>query len=154
MRRLWLFALLGGVCITAGVRVRASDATAAYVVVSRLVFEPNTDAPERVQIWGAFAMAKPNDRNDYLEPQRGYLYVQVPSANAAQARLEWRDLQGSAGKRQIIGFGSRYTLNARLRSADETPRAPDTYTLASGLYRIRTDTSYPPMKALLDFSAR
>jgi hypothetical protein len=134
--------------------IHASDPTAAYVIVDRVVFEPTERAAERIQIWGAYSVAKPNDRSDYLPPQRGYMYFQLPAAGGERAIREWHDFAMQAGRREIVGFGSRYSLVARLRPDTEKPAAPDTYTLESGLYRVRADTSYAPMKALLDFSAR
>ncbi|HWN99480.1 MAG TPA: hypothetical protein VNS63_09445, partial [Blastocatellia bacterium] len=34
-----------------------SDWTGVYARVDKVVFEPNAGAPERIQIWGAFALA-------------------------------------------------------------------------------------------------
>ena len=59
--------------------VFASDPVAVYTRVDRVVLEPNAEAPQTIQIWGVFAMAKPEDRNDYLPPSRGYLYFVLPS---------------------------------------------------------------------------
>ena len=36
----------------------ASDPTGIYGFVDRVVFEPNDTTPERVQVWGGFALAK------------------------------------------------------------------------------------------------
>ena len=64
--------LLGVVlCVTL---THASDPTAVYTRIERVVLEPNAEAPQAIQVWGVFAMAKPDDRNDYLPPKRGYLY--------------------------------------------------------------------------------
>ena len=64
--------LLGVVlCVTL---TYASDPTAVYTRVERVVLEPNAEVPQAIQVWGVFAMAKPDDRNDYLPPMRGYLY--------------------------------------------------------------------------------
>lgn len=58
----------------------ASDPTAVYARVDKVVLEPNTDSPQAIQVWGVFAMAKPDDRNDYLAPARGYLYFTLDLA--------------------------------------------------------------------------
>jgi hypothetical protein len=58
---------------TAATAISASDPTAVYARIDRVVLEPTADAPQRAQVWGVFAMAKPNDRNDYLPPARGDL---------------------------------------------------------------------------------
>jgi hypothetical protein len=40
-----------------GLMVRASDTMAFFGIIEKVVFEPNPGAPERVQLWGAFADA-------------------------------------------------------------------------------------------------
>jgi len=135
------------VCATTAL---ASDPTAVYTRVDRVVLEPNGDAPKTVQIWGVFAMAKPDDRNDYLPPARGYLYLTLP-ADSRAARAEWSDLAQVAGTRQIVAFGSRYDLKARLRRPDERPADPDRYSLNFGLTKVRGRTDYAPVRALAAF---
>jgi len=130
--------------------VLASDPVAVYSRVDRVVLEPNAAAPETIQIWGVFAMAKPEDRNDYLPPARGYLYFTRP-ADARAGRAEWADLAQIAGTGQIVAFGSRYDLHARLRRSDERPAEPDRYSLNFGLSKVRGRTDYPPIRALAAF---
>lgn len=126
----------------------ASDRTAVYARIDKVVLEPGADAPQRVQVWGVFAMAKPNDVNDYLAPARGYLYFAL-AANPQAAQKEWADLQSVAGTSQIVGFGSRWELKARVRNADEKPANADPYALGIGVTKIRR-TDYAPIRALLD----
>jgi len=130
--------------------VSASDPTAVYTRVDKVVLEPNAEAPQTIQIWGAFAMAKPGDRNDYLAPARGYLYFTLP-ADSRAARAEWADLAQVAGTGQIVSFGSRYDLKARLRRPDERPADPDRYSLNFGLTKVRGRTDYAPIRALAAF---
>jgi len=130
--------------------VFASDPVAVYTRVDRVVLEPNAEAPQTIQIWGVFAMAKPEDRNDYLPPARGYLYFALPS-DARAARAEWADLAQVAGTGQIVAFGSRYDLHARLRRSDEPPADPDRYSLNFGLSKVRRRTDYAPVRALAAF---
>jgi len=130
--------------------VSASDPTAVYTRVDKVVLEPNAEAPRTIQIWGVFAMAKPEDRNDYLPPARGYLYFSLP-ADARAARAEWADLAQVAGSGQVVSFGSRYDLKARLRRADERPADPDRYSLNFGLTKVRGRTDYAPIRALAAF---
>jgi hypothetical protein len=54
-------ALLAGTAFAA----RASDPTGIYAFVDRVVFEPSDTAPERIQVWGGFALAKTENRDDY-----------------------------------------------------------------------------------------
>jgi hypothetical protein len=129
--------------------VRASDPTAVYARVDKVVAEP-PDRPETIQIWGVFALAKANDRNDYLPASRGYLYFKL-SSNQDAARREWSDLKQVAGTTQIVSFGSRYELHPRLRAPSEPPANPDPYTVSMGLTKVRGKTDYAPIRTLLDF---
>jgi hypothetical protein len=66
--------LLGKVLLVLGVSAtlsHASDPMAVYARVDKVVLEPNGDAPQTIQIWGVFAVARPDDRNEYLAPVRG-----------------------------------------------------------------------------------
>ena len=127
----------------------ASDLTAVYARVDRVVFEPNPDAPDAIQIWGVFSLAKPNDRNDYLPAARGYLYF-IASGNRETVRKEWTDLKTIAGTGQIVAFGSRSQLQPRLLGK-ERPTDPDPYVVSIGLTKVRGKTEYAPVRALLDF---
>src|ERR1041385_7479883 len=56
-----------------------SDFAGIYAIIDRVVLEPNDTTPERIQIWGAFSMSQPEDRNHYMPPERGYLYYSLVS---------------------------------------------------------------------------
>jgi hypothetical protein len=131
-------------------RVEASDPMALYARVDRVVLEPTPDAPKAIQVWGVFALATRDNRNDYDAPVRGYLYFTL-SDNSPAALAEWADLKQVAGSGQIVSFGSRYQLKARVRHADEKPASPDPYIVSFGLNRARTDSGNPPVRALLAF---
>ena len=135
-------------CLAAGI-ARASDPVAIYSVIDRVVMEPNAQNPERVQIWGVFALAKPDNRNDYQAPQRGYLYFRLP-ASGNLARMEWNDLKTVAGTGVPVGFGSRWTMKARVRGPNDKPENPDPYEFGTGVVKIRSDTEYAPIKWLVD----
>lgn len=93
-----------------------------YGIVERVVLEPNERAPERIKIWGAFALLYTNQeplaeyhgRGSPYDPNRGYLYFKLPPAargdtkKLAQeaAKREWADLKAVAGTGQAITFGS------------------------------------------------
>jgi hypothetical protein len=128
----------------------ASDPTAVYARVDKVVLEPNADSPQTIQVWGVFAMAKPDNPNDYMAPVRGYLYFTLIGSNQA-ARAEWADLKQVAGTAQIVSFGSRYQLKARLRPSDERPTNPDPYGVNIGLTKVRGRTDYEPIRALAAF---
>ena len=132
----------------------ASDWVAVYALVDKVILEPDADKPEQIQIWGVFATAKPNDRNLYDAPRRGYLYFKLPQEKQDLARNEWSDFKGIAGKRKVVGFGNRYTMKLTVRKADEKPKAPDIYEVELGVVKDRSDTDYPPVKSILEFSDR
>ena len=129
---------------------RASDRVGVYAVIDKVVLEPNADAPERIQIFGVFALAERGDPNNYQPPQRGYLYFTAPAGKESVARNEWADLKNLAGKHQVVAFGTRWELRATVRKADDKPSSPDTYQLSTGVVKVRSDTSYAPIKSLLD----
>jgi len=122
----------------------ASDMTGVYAKIDRVVIENDT-----VQIWGVFAAAKPDDRNYYLPPARGYLFFKT-GPNAEMTRKEWNDLKQVAGTGEIVAFGSR-PFTARIRKSGEKPENPDTYPVNTGLTRVRGKTDYEPVRTLLDF---
>ena len=128
------------------VPAHASDPMALYARVDKVIVEPTSGA-QTIQIFGVFALAKPDDRNDYLAPARGYLYFTVKD-NPIAARAEWADLQRLAGTGQVVSLGSRYELKPRLRPLDEKPVNPDPYVVSIGLMRSRDDSGNPPVRAL------
>ena len=133
--------------VAAAASLSASDRVGVYGVIDKVVFEPNAENPDRVQLWGAFAVATRTDR-DYYEPvTTGYLYYKLP-ADARLARAEWRDLKTLAGTRKIAAFATRFGQAVRVRAAGETPQLPDTYALGIGVQTIRADRDYAPIKAL------
>lgn len=133
--------------VLAAVVAQASDRIGVYGVIDKVVFEPNAENPERVQLWGAFAIATRNDRDFYDPVARGYLYVKLAD-NAKLARAEWRDLKALAGTQKIAAFSARFGQSLRLRTPSETPQSPDSYTLGVGVQVIRRDLDYAPIKAL------
>ena len=129
---------------------RASDRVAVYAKVDRVVFEPGADAPERIQVWGVFSIAQPNNPNDYRPPAGGYLYFKQPGSRDA-ARREWADLKAVAGTGQFVAFGSRWDSAPRLRQANETPASPDVYGINIGVSKVQGRTDYAPIRALLEY---
>jgi len=131
---------------------QASDFVGVYALIDKVTLEPSADHPERIQISGVFAMAKPDDRNYYLAPQRGYLYFTLPTDRKDLALREWSDLKASAGTHMVVSFGDRAHLQMlKVRKTDEKPGSPDVYPLGFGLTRNRSDTDYSPVKSLLEY---
>jgi hypothetical protein len=126
-----------------------SDWVGVYARVDKVVLEPNASAPERIQIWGAFALASKEDRSSYQSPQRGYLYFSCKPGKEEICRKEWADLKASAGTGQVIGFGGRSPERPRLRKSEEKVAGPDQYPVNFGLVKMsdRRD-DYAPIRAL------
>jgi hypothetical protein len=135
--------VIAGLAI-AGVPLRASDPVGIYAVVKKVVFEPDSCAPTRVQIWGAFSMSNPQT-GGYGDVQAGYLYYSVPAdtsaAIVARNKLitnEWMDLKAVAGTGEVVGFAGRRGPFGRVRSINDAPQNPDAYPLMNvGVVRLR-----------------
>ena len=133
-------ALLGGLVIG----LSASGQAGVYGIVERVVFEPNAAAPERAQIWGAFAMIERTTDGFtnyvYRKPTAGYLYFTLPDvpANVDNVRKEWKDLATVAGTKQAVAFGywDRGQELARVREASGKPADPDVYYTNVGVVKL------------------
>lgn len=136
-----------GVAVTA---LRASDRVAVYARIDKVVLAPETGAPQTVQVFGVFSLAKPNDPNAYEPPAKGYLYFTL-AGDESLARREWADMKAVAGTRQIVAFGTRYGFQPRLRAEKDPPSNPDAYKTGTGLTKVNGNTDYPPVKGLVDF---
>ena len=129
-------AVVGVVTALATDVLRASDPVGVYAIVDKVVVEPSSGPPQRIQIWGAFALAQPENNDDYGAAQRGYLYFSCPQGQAEVCRNEWSDVQSVAGKSIGIGFGARRLNNGRVRKAEEKPASPDEYPIRMGVVRV------------------
>ncbi|MEK6409691.1 MAG: hypothetical protein AABN34_22435 [Acidobacteriota bacterium] len=127
----------------------ASDWIGIYARIDTVVFEPNATAPERIQIWGAFALASKQDRNSYDSARRGYLYYSIKPGKEDVCRKEWADLKAIAGTGQVIGFGGRNMPIGLVRKADDKATDPDVYPVGYGLMKMsERGTDYPPIHEL------
>jgi hypothetical protein len=129
---------------------RASDPVGIYGVIERVVFEPNSKKPERIQIWGWFEMANHETQFEYFEPKRGCLYYSLADGKQDVCRIEWKDLEASAGTGRCIAFGQRHTELGKVRKVGDELNAPVAYPVASGLFGLRDDTDYEPVEALVE----
>jgi hypothetical protein len=121
--------LVGVTLIFTAATLSASDPVGVYAIVQKVVFEPNDKAPERIQIWGVFALADTvRGGNSYAKPQHGYLYYSLPKGKESTALKEWADFKAVAGTGQGIAFGSRrYPMLVKVRPDSEKPASPDSY---------------------------
>jgi hypothetical protein len=156
-----VFALTLLLCTVALAPVGASGQAGIYGIIERVVFEPNAQAPERVQLWGAFAlvermMSAYPGLNNMTEVQgqfftnypfgpasRGYIYFKLPPAapDIANAKREWADLASIAGTKQAVAFGlwDRFRGDTRLmtiRAASVAPSDPDVYLTNLGVAKL------------------
>ncbi len=116
MTRRLASAAIVAVAAVAAPALQASGPLGIYGVVQRVVFEPDARAPERVQVWGAFAYvdgqpagtaASPGSRG-HSPVTRGYLYFRLPVFDGSMdtVRREWADLAAAAGTGDAVGFGA------------------------------------------------
>jgi hypothetical protein len=150
--------LLLGVCGTGAHETAVSGQSGVYAVVEKVVIEPSSGVPQRIQVWGAFAlMERSGDRFTtyvYRKPERGYMYFRISAVSMQDienTRREWSDLESVAGKKQAVAFGYwdnyRGDRNPTVRKADVKPENPDDYRTEIGL--IRLNTGVPGVEALL-----
>jgi hypothetical protein len=135
-RRFVVPVLLFAVLALSAVSLRASDRIGIYTIVEKVVFEPSEAAPQRVQIWGVFALADARSGSAYLPPRRGYVYYTIAPGKEEICRKEWADLKAVAGTGQGIGFGFRRDTATRVRKASDKVEAPDVYPVSIGLVRM------------------
>jgi hypothetical protein len=114
----------------------ASDPLGIYAIVDKVVLEPDDAAPQRVQVWGAFALSDGQSGDGYGAPQVGYVYYTCPQGQDRTCRNEWADIKSVAGKGVGIGFGGRYFPTGRIRKAGEKLASPDAYPIRMGVVRM------------------
>ena len=115
------------VALASAAEARASYPMGVFALVERVAIEPNEQTPERIQIWGAFALAEDLTGNRYAPPARGYLYYRCSDSATDRCGAEWADLKQMAGTGKWVAFESTEHLGARVRKANEKPVSPDTY---------------------------
>ena len=82
-----------------------------YGIVDKVVFEPDESAPERIRIWGLFAVPVPISSGMYRAPRRGILYFSLPPDREKSVRKEWVEPKRLAGSGQILGFTEYWVPN-------------------------------------------
>jgi hypothetical protein len=137
--RILTAAVLGG-CLAGTIAVYASDFTGVYAVVDKVVLEPSDTAPQRVQIWGAFALSDGQRGSNYKPAEKGYMYFTCEPGRESICRNEWTDIKSVAGKDSGIGWGYRYSPAGRVRKADEKPANPDVYPIHDGVVKVEKKT--------------
>lgn len=124
----WIPFVSSCVLLLAAAVARASGTLGVYGIVERVVFEPSASAPERVRVYGAFALyasaraaragtpdggpaissaaAAATSASAMSGSERGYLYFTLPfpETSHAAARREWADLAAVAGTGEPVAF--------------------------------------------------
>jgi len=132
-----------------GRAAEASDPVGVYALVEKVVLEPSADAPERAQVWGAFAVARLGRGDRYEAARWGYFDFALPEEQAEKARKEWKDLAAKAGSGEVVTFGNRYRQEGvRVRAPDEARGEATPYPLGLGLSRVR-NAAYGPIAQLM-----
>src|SRR5438552_4109754 len=95
--------LVVGVLLFAAAELIASGPVGIYAIIENVIFEPSEEAPERIQIWGAFAvvdggLTRPGATS---KPLRGYLYFKLPDGSAQEQDRKSTRLNSS---HQIISY--------------------------------------------------
>jgi hypothetical protein len=138
-------------CLPAAGR-SVSGQSGVYAVVERIVLEPASGPPERIQVWGAFALMERMREGFtsyvYRKPVRGYMYFRLPperpevgaSPDVENARKEWRDFATIAGTKQAVAFGywDQYRGDSMptVRTAEAKPVNPDPYLMDVGVVKL------------------
>ena len=134
--------LAGTVLAFTAMTVTASDPVGIYAMVDKVVFEPSEAAPQRVQVWGVFALAVPPG-DTYTAAARGYMYFTASQGREAVAKKEWADLKSVAGTGVGVGFGARYTATGTVRKATEKVANPDVYPIGgNGISKVHPYSGY------------
>jgi hypothetical protein len=148
-----------GLLSLVAVELLASGQAALYGIVERVIFEPSRESPERVQVWGAFAVMEhsPGGFTGYVfqQPARGYLYFrlsEVPGQSENAVR-EWADLASVAGTGQAVAFGywdrNRGDVRMTIREASEEPARPEPYYTDIGVSRLGPDGNHAELVTTL-----
>ncbi len=157
---------LVGACV---ISLSASGGIGVYGIIEKVVYEPTEQAPQRLQVWGAFAYVDGGAASPgTVSPaRRGFLYFALPTDNTADTvRTEWKDLKNVAGTGQTVAFGSWQYIglfdgidpkeparifevypgrgvqtDLRVRPAAEKPATPTVYQTNVGVVKIPADGS-------------
>ena len=100
-----------------GSRAWAGGPPPVYVVVDKVVLEPNADAPERIRIEGCFVrqteelLREMKEKglpweSTYSKPVEGYVYMSIEPGKEKECRAEWAKWQKAAGTGKVVSVGA------------------------------------------------
>jgi hypothetical protein len=123
------------------------------MAVSRLVLEPNEDAPTRIQIWGLFSELDQR-KSTYGSPVYGYLYYRAAPGKEEQCRTKWNELRKLVAAEQLVAFGmcGSPRIAGHLRKPTEHVESPLVFPLVEeGFTNARRFCTFSPhVKQLLE----
>lgn len=77
-----------------------------YVVVDKVVLEPNDKTPTRIQIHGSFLRTQNGSAHEFAKPTKGFMYLTAKAGNEAECRKEWFLWQQAAGTGKAVMVGA------------------------------------------------
>jgi hypothetical protein len=141
-----------------------------YVVVDKVVLEPNADAPERIRIEGCFVRQLHEKglpwEKTYMKPVEGYVFMSIEKGKEKECRAVWAQWQKAAGTGKVVGVGACLhagsLLTVKIHKLDEKTTRPDAiyttdYLEAGGQSYVDYDGEtfglrFAPVKDLLAFA--
>ena len=133
-----------------------------YVVVDKVVLEPNVDAPERIRIEGSFVRLENVRQYEYGKPVHGFMYLSLEPGKEKDCRAEWAKWQKAAGTGKAVNVGTCHDggtfLTTKIHKLDEKVDKPDAiYTTErlgawGTLYADGDLTREPPVRDLIAFA--
>jgi hypothetical protein len=165
--------------LTFGSGAWAGGPPPVYVVVDKVVLEPNADAPERIRIEGCFVRqtdellreVRENGReweSTYSKPVEGYVYMSIEPGQEKECRAEWTKWQKAAGTGKVVAVGGCVVggslRTVKIRELNEKTTRPDAvyttdYLEAGGQSYVEDNGEratfglrFAPVKAVLAFA--
>ena len=130
---------------------RAGGPPPVYMVIDKVVFEPNEQAATRIQLWGSFSLLQ--DGSSYGPPVRGYLYYAAAPGKEEKCRKEWAVLKKATNKKQLVSFGicGEPKVREHLRKPSDKVASPIPYPHDKGGFGLGKDaeSKFPALKKLL-----
>jgi hypothetical protein len=141
-----------------------------YAVIDEVTLEPTGPSPNFVRISGVFVVPVPMSSGEYMRPQRGYLYFQIPAGMEQSTRKDWNELKTVAGTGRAVGFAQywvpnrndlhgnpHHSLEVRVR-ADGDGAPPEVYPLRhlKGIVKVggKADPDFGKIAAQLQKASR
>ena len=105
---------------------------------------------ERIQVWGAFTLAKPEDRNDYRHLSVATSTSRCRRANRSRFK-QWADLKASPERTK--SWPSAAATNSRFAFAAQTKSRPiPMHLIPATDGPLCTEADCAPVKSLLEFA--